>query len=88
MHNYALVGAAGFLVLVAGALSQLVLPGLRPQPAIGLGLLAAAVGSAGVVAGAVAADWVWLVGLRSLEGLRAPAPGQAAVAAGRAAEGH
>jgi MFS family permease len=52
VHNYALVGAAGFLVLVAGAASQLVLPRLRPQPAIGVGLLAAAAASAGVVAGA------------------------------------
>ena len=52
VHNYALVGASGFLVLVAGALSQLALPRLRPQAAIGAGLLAAAVASAGVVAGA------------------------------------
>jgi MFS family permease len=169
--NYALVGASGFLVLVAGALSQILLPRLRPVLAIGVGLGAAAVASAGVVVGAplrstalvlcavaatgaacglvfkggvdlcaqiapphergklisayyvacylggfsvpllvvgvlsdligltaalgalsatgaLAAVWVGLVGLRSLAGLRAePAPGEAAVAAGCAAEG-
>jgi MFS family permease len=52
VDNYALVGASGFLVLVSGALSQLLLPRLRPAPAIGVGLAAAAVASAGVVAGA------------------------------------
>jgi MFS family permease len=50
--NFALVGASGFLVLVAGALSQLALPHLRPERAIGGGLAAAAVASVGVVAAA------------------------------------
>lgn len=50
--NYALVGAAGCLVLVAGALSQLVLPRIRPERAIRGGLLAAALCSVGIVAGA------------------------------------
>ncbi|MDX6555142.1 MAG: hypothetical protein QOD86_1337 [Miltoncostaeaceae bacterium] len=52
VDNYALVGASGFLVLVAGALSQLVLPRLRPERAIRGGLAAAAVASAGVVVAA------------------------------------
>jgi MFS family permease len=51
IDNYALVGAAGFLVLVAGALSQLVLPALRPRPAITGGLAVASLASFGVVAG-------------------------------------
>jgi MFS family permease len=50
--NYALVGAAGFLVLVSGALSQLVLPRLAPARAIGAGLGVACLSSLGVVAGA------------------------------------
>lgn len=54
IDNYALVGAAGFLVLVAGALSQLALPRLRPERAIGWGLAAAAAASVGVVAAAPA----------------------------------
>jgi len=54
VDNYALVGAAGFLVLVSGALSQLVLPRLRPDRAIGWGLAAASVTSLGVVAAAPA----------------------------------
>ena len=37
VDNYALVGAAGFLVLVSGAASQLILPRLAPAPAIGVG---------------------------------------------------
>jgi MFS family permease len=52
VDNYALVGASGFLVLVAGALSQLVLPRLRPERAIRGGLAAAAMASAGVVVAA------------------------------------
>ena len=54
VDNYALVGAAGFLVLVSGALSQLVLPRITPARAIGWGLVAAAVASLGVVASAPA----------------------------------
>ena len=54
VHNYALVGAAGFLVLVSGAASQLVLPRLAPAPAIGWGLAAASVASVGVVLSAPA----------------------------------
>lgn len=52
VDDYALVGAAGFLVLVSGALSQLAMPRLRPEPAIGWGLAAAAASSLGVVAAA------------------------------------
>ena len=54
VSNYALVGAAGFLVLVSGAASQLVLPRLPPARAIGWGLAAASVTSLGVVASAPA----------------------------------
>ena len=50
--NYALVGAAGFLVLVSGAVSQVVLRSLAPTPAIVWGLLVACVAFLGVVAGA------------------------------------
>jgi MFS family permease len=52
VDNYAVVGAAGFLVLVSGAVSQLVLPRIRPERAIGGGLAAAALASVGVVASA------------------------------------
>jgi predicted MFS family arabinose efflux permease len=54
VDNYALVGAAGFLVLVSGALSQIALPRLRPDRAIGWGLAAASAASLGVVAAAPA----------------------------------
>lgn len=54
VNNYALVGAAGFLVLVSGAASQLILPRLAPAPAIGWGLVAASVASVGVVLSAPA----------------------------------
>jgi predicted MFS family arabinose efflux permease len=54
VDNYALVGAAGFLVLVSGALSQLALPRLAPERAIGWGLAAAAATSVGVVMAAPA----------------------------------
>lgn len=50
--DYALVGAAGFLVLVSGAVSQLLLPHIRPERAIGGGLAAASLASLGVVAAA------------------------------------
>jgi MFS family permease len=49
--NYAIVGLSGFLIMTSGALSQVLLPRLAPAPAIGWGLAAAAVASAGVVAG-------------------------------------
>lgn len=52
VDNYALVGAAGFLVLVSGAVSQLLLPHILPERAIGDGLAAAAIASLGVVAAA------------------------------------
>ena len=52
VDNYALVGAAGFLVLVSGAVSQLLLPRIPPERAIGGGLAAAAIASLGVVASA------------------------------------
>jgi predicted MFS family arabinose efflux permease len=54
VDDYALVGAAGFLVLVSGALSQIALPRLRPDRAIGWGLAGAAAASVGVVAAAPA----------------------------------
>ena len=54
VDNYALVGSAGFLVLVSGALSQIALPRLRPDRAIGWGLAAASAASLGVVASAPA----------------------------------
>ena len=54
VDNYAVVGAAGFLVLVSGALSQLVLPRITPDRAIGWGLAAASLASLGVVAAAPA----------------------------------
>jgi predicted MFS family arabinose efflux permease len=50
--NYALVGAAGFLVLVSGALSQVIWPRMAPNRAIAGGLVAATLASVGVVAGA------------------------------------
>lgn len=52
VDDYALVGAAGFLVLVSGAVSQLLLPRIRPERAIARGLVAAAVASVGVVVAA------------------------------------
>jgi predicted MFS family arabinose efflux permease len=54
VDNYAVVGAAGFLVLVSGALSQIALPRLRPDRAIAWGLTAASAASLGVVASAPA----------------------------------
>ena len=54
VDDYALVGAAGFLVLVSGALSQIALPRLRPDRAIAWGLAAASAASLGVVASAPA----------------------------------
>lgn len=50
IDNYAIVGAAGFLVLVAGAISQVLLPRLDPRRAISWGLLVAAVASVGIAA--------------------------------------
>ena len=52
--NYALVGASGFLVLVSGAVSQLIVPRMAPARAIAIGLVGAALSSFGVVAGAPA----------------------------------
>jgi hypothetical protein len=52
--NYALVGASGFLVLVSGAVSQLIVPRIAPARAITIGLVGAALTSFGVVAGAPA----------------------------------
>lgn len=51
VSNYALVGAAGFLVLVSGALSQIVFHRLAPTPAIIWGLTVASVAFVGVVIG-------------------------------------
>lgn len=50
--NYALVGAAGFLVLVSGAVSQLLFRALAPTPSIVWGLAVASVAFLGVVIGA------------------------------------
>lgn len=50
--NFALVGAAGFLVLVTGAVSQIVFRRLSPAPAIAWGLAIACVAFVGVVVGA------------------------------------
>lgn len=50
--NLIVVGAAGFLVLVSGALSPLLVPRLGPQPAIIGGLTVASLAWVGVVAGA------------------------------------
>ncbi|MEQ9094408.1 MAG: MFS transporter [Miltoncostaeaceae bacterium] len=52
VDNFAVVGAAGFLVLVSGALSQIALARMRPSLAIGVGLVWATVASVGVVASA------------------------------------
>jgi hypothetical protein len=54
VDDYSVVGAAGFLVLVSGAVSQLLLPRIRPERAIGGGLAVAALASAGVVVAAPA----------------------------------
>lgn len=50
--NYALVGAAGFLVLVSGAVSQVIFRSLSPTPSIVWGLAIASVAFVGVIAGA------------------------------------
>jgi predicted MFS family arabinose efflux permease len=50
--NYALVGAAGFLVLVSGAVTQIVFRFMQPTPAITWGLAVASVAFVGVVIGA------------------------------------
>jgi MFS family permease len=50
--NYALVGAAGFLVLVSGAVSQIIFRRLPPTPAITWGLGIASTAFIGVVVGA------------------------------------
>jgi MFS family permease len=50
--NYVLIGAAGFLVLVSGAVSQVVFRRLAPTPAIVWGLAIASCAFVGVVVGA------------------------------------
>lgn len=52
VDNFALVGAAGFLVLVSGAVSQVLLARMAPARAIAVGLVWATVASIGVVAAA------------------------------------
>lgn len=52
VDNFAVVGAAGFLVLVSGAVSQVLLARLRPPAAIGGGLVWATLASIGVVVAA------------------------------------
>ena len=51
IDNYAVVGSAGFLVLFAGAVSQVMLPRIDPRRAIAWGLGVAAVASLGIAAG-------------------------------------
>ena len=68
VDNYALVGASGFLVLVSGALSQVLLPRLDPRPAIGCGLAVASLASAGVVAGAPLESTALVLGSVALTG--------------------
>ena len=50
--NYVVIGASGFLVLVSGALSQLIFRSLPPTPAIVWGLTIAPCAFVGVVVGA------------------------------------
>jgi hypothetical protein len=66
--NYALVGAAGFLVLVSGALSQLVFRSLAPTPAIVWGLVVAACAFVGVVVGAPLRSTAVLLGAVAVTG--------------------
>jgi MFS family permease len=68
VDNYAWIGAAGFLVLVSGALSQVILPRLDPRPAIAWGLGVASVASAGVVAGAPLESTALVLGSVALTG--------------------
>jgi len=68
IHNYALVGAAGFLVLVTGALSQVALPRLDPRRAISWGLAVAAVASLGIAAGSPTDSVPLLLGSVALTG--------------------
>jgi MFS family permease len=49
VDDYAVVGAAGFLVLVSGAVTQMAFPRLAPDRAISRGLAVAAAASVGVV---------------------------------------
>ena len=71
VDNYALVGAAGFLVLVSGAASQVLLPRLAPERAIAWGLAVATVASAGVVAGAPLKSTALVLGSVALTGAAA-----------------
>jgi MFS family permease len=71
VDNYALVGAAGFLVLVSGAASQVLLPRLAPERAIAWGLGVATVASAGVVAGAPLTSTALVLGSVALTGAAA-----------------
>jgi MFS family permease len=50
--NYVLIGASGFLVLVSGAVSQVVFRALAPTPAIVWGLAIASCAFVGVIVGA------------------------------------
>lgn len=50
--NYVLIGASGFLVLVSGALSQVIFRALAPTPSIVWGLAIASCAFVGVVVGA------------------------------------
>ena len=66
--NYALVGASGFLVLVSGAVSQLIVPRMVPARAIAIGLVGAALTSFGVVAGAPAGSAALVLAAVALTG--------------------
>lgn len=66
--NYALVGASGFLVLVSGAVSQLMVPRMAPARAIAVGLVGAALASFGVVAGAPLGSAALVLGAVALTG--------------------
>lgn len=68
VDNYALVGAAGFLVLMSGAVSQLVFRHLPPAPAIGWGLAIACLSFVGVVVGAPAQSAALVLGAVALTG--------------------
>lgn len=67
-HNSVVAGAAGFLVLVAGAVSQMLLPHLDPRPAITRGLAVAAVASLGIAAGTPTGSVPLVLGAVALTG--------------------
>lgn len=66
--NYALVGASGFLVLVSGAVSQVVFRRLSPTRSIGWGLVIACLAFVGVIAGAPLSSAALLLGSVAVTG--------------------